>query len=340
MVATDRAEVRPLHESGAAIPPAMANIVMKLLRRDPAQRFQSAQELRDALQRFSQGAPTTDAGSLAVLTPEAGVRVEVRDGRNVVAEGPTPLRADGLPAGSYTVEVRDPRFELAESIVQLPGGATHDVTLSPRRKPPRTPERPKARRKGGRGRLLAALIVLIAVAGTAWAQPWGRTLDREALASYVASGAIDRVYLTADGLEGGLQIIPVDALEDFRMPFFVSLGESETPATVEELRDRGVEVDASWEVRRLMELAVGAQARSRYYGLDGGDVRSYALRLAELAPESPQASSLLFKVGERMAWDAEAALEEGSAEEARQLVDRCLDLVPDQPRCLLVSQSL
>lgn len=299
MVATDRAEVRPMHESGTAIPPVMANIVMKLLRRDPGQRFQSAQELRDALQRFSQGAPATDTGSLAVRTSEAGVRVEARDGRSVVAEGRTPQR-----------------------------------------RAPRAPARPQARRKGRKGRLLAAFIVLIAVAGVAWAQPWGRTLDRQALASYVTSGAIDRVYLTAGGLEGGLQIVPVDALEAVRMPFFVSLGESEIPAAVGELRDRGVEVEASWEIRRLTELAVDAQARSRYYGLEGGDVRSYALRLAELAPGSPQASSLLFKMGERMAWDAEAALEEGSPQKARELVDRCLDLVPDQPRCLLVSQSL
>ncbi len=106
------------------------------------------------------------------------------------------------------------------------------------------------------------------------------------------------------------------------------------------LRARGVSVDASWEVRRLTELAVRAQRRNRYYGLDGGDVRSYALRLAELSPASAVAASFLFKVGERMAWDAEAALQDGAPERADELVDRCLALVPDQPRCLSVAESL
>lgn len=304
MVATDRAEVRPMHGSGAAIPPWMANIVMKLLRRDPAQRFQSAQELRDALRRLSQGSPATDTG--------------------------TPTSDAGMPTtdtGTRTVPTSEP-------------GAARGASPGPRRRGPSAPARAPARRKGRKGRLGAALLVLLAVAGVAWAQPWGRILDRQALASYVASGAIDRVHLTEDGLEGGLQIIPVEALEDLRMPFFVSLGESEIPVAVQELRDRGVEVDASWEIRRLIGLAADAQARSRYYGVDGGDVRSYALRLSQLAPDIPEASSLLFKVGERMAWDAEAALDEGASDEARRLVDRCLALVPDQPRCLLVSQSL
>lgn len=311
MVATDRAEVRPMHGSGAAIPPWMANIVMKLLRRDPAQRFQSAQELRDALRRLSQGSPATDTGT---PTSDAGM----------------PTSGAGMPTtdtGTGTVPTSEP-------------GTARGASPGPRRRGPNAPARAQARRKGRKGRLGAALLVLLAVAGVAWAQPWGRTMDRQALASYVASGAVDRVHLTEDGLEGGLQIIPVEALEDLRMPFFVSLGESEIPVAVQELRDRGIEVDASWEIRRLIDLAADAQARSRYYGVDGGDVRSYALRLSQLAPDIPEASSLLFKVGERMAWDAEAALEEGAPETARRLVDRCLSLVPDQPRCLLVSQSL
>jgi serine/threonine-protein kinase len=52
MVATDRAEVRPMAESGVEVPPAMAKVVLKLLRRDPAQRFQSARELRATLERL------------------------------------------------------------------------------------------------------------------------------------------------------------------------------------------------------------------------------------------------------------------------------------------------
>ena len=69
-------------------------------------------------------------------------------------------------------------------------------------------------------------------------------------------------------------------------------------------------------------------------------MQSYALRLAAVEPESAEARSLLLKVGERMAWDASAALEEGSADSAAGLVGQCLDLVPDHPRCVAVSLGL
>jgi len=81
---------------------------------------------------------------------------------------------------------------------------------------------------------------------------------------------------------------------------------------------------------------MGAQAQMRYYGLEGGDVRTYALRLAALQPDSPEARSLLLKVGERMAWDAEAALVDGPTGRAEELVRDCLALVPSHPRCQAV----
>jgi len=109
------------------------------------------------------------------------------------------------------------------------------------------------------------------------------------------------------------------------------------PTTVAELRDAGISVDTSWEVHRLRELAAGAQAATRYYGLDGGDVRTYALRLAALQPDSREARSLLLKVGERMAWDAEVALAEGPSGRAQELVRECLELVPEHPRCRSVA---
>lgn len=62
MAATDRGDVRPLDEAGRAVPPALAHIIMRLLRRDPAERFQSARELRDALLEISEDAPRRAAG--------------------------------------------------------------------------------------------------------------------------------------------------------------------------------------------------------------------------------------------------------------------------------------
>ncbi|NND83996.1 MAG: serine/threonine protein kinase, partial [Acidimicrobiia bacterium] len=233
MVATDRAEVRPMSEAGTSIPPAMVNVVMKLLRRDPAQRFQSARELREALLGIAQGVADTSGGTLHVTTAEPGVRVEVRDGRNVVAEGPTPCSAAGIPAGAYTVAIRDPRYEGAETNVTLTAGAIQDIELPAVRKTPTSSSRPSAtKRKSGKGRLVAGVVLLLAAGAVGYGQPWGRTLDRDALLAHVERGTISQVYLTEGGLEGGLQVVPVDALADLRMPFFVDVGEGDVPAVV------------------------------------------------------------------------------------------------------------
>jgi len=340
MVATDRAEVRPIDEAGRPVPPAMIDLVMKLLRRDPAQRFQSARQVRDALHRIQQRATTSvTTSSLRVLTEEAGVRISIRAGRNVVGGGSTPYTADGIPAGTYVVETRDPRYEAAQTTVVLGAGAMEAVTLPTSRRPRAASSPPRPRRSGGAGRLTAALVVLAAVGATAYAQPWGRTLDRRQLLAAVAEGSIREVWVTGDGVEGGVRVVPVEPLAELRTPFATAVPEADIPELVDALRAAGAVVDTSWEERRLLDLALEAQSRRRYYDLDGGDVRSYALRLAAISPESPEAASLLRKVAERMAWDAAVAAEDGTPEAAARLVDRCLELVPDQPRCLAVSDT-
>ena len=340
MVATDRAEVRPMADSGVSISPAMVNIVMKLLRRDPEQRFQSARELRDALLRVTEGGSGVDTGSLRVVTDDDGVLVEIRDGRTVVAEGPTPCTANGIAAATYTVAVRDPRYEATETTVVLGAGAMQDVQLVTRKRPPGSKARPKPGGQSRKGRYAAGLLLLAAAGATAFAQPWGRTMDETALFNAVDAGSVSAVWVVDGGVEGGIQPLPVDALASVIMPFFSPVSEGDVVDVVNRLRAAGVTVDVSWEARRLTDLAREAQARKRYFGLVGGDVRSYALRLAELVPESAEATSLLLKVAERLAWDAEAALVDGPPERAGELVQECLALVPDHPRCLAVSESL
>ena len=285
MVATDRAEVRPMAESGVEVPPAMAKVVLKLLRRDPAQRFQSARELRATLERLQRG------------EEDVGLMEDVeRDATPVSSKRETPAE----------------------------------------RKP-----RPRPRKKSrGLGRLVVGTIILVGIAATVYAQPWGRTLDMDGFWSHVDRGTISSVWLTDGGIEGGIQVAPIEALETMLTPFYLSVPENEFPVIVARLRSASVTVDASWQIRRLIELASDAQSRGRYFGLDGGDVRSYALRLGELDPESSEAASLLRKVGERMAWDAEAALQAGPPGGAERLLRQCLELVPDHPRCLAVAESL
>jgi hypothetical protein len=155
-------------------------------------------------------------------------------------------------------------------------------------------------------------------------------MSLEELIAMVEAGTVSRAWVDDGGVGGYLAIGPLVS------PFFTSVSETQLPEVVQQLRGSGIFIDTTWEVRRLRELAAAAQTRGRYYGLDGGDVRTYAQRLAVLQPESAEATSLLRKVGEHMAWDATAALDEGPEGRAAELVRECLALVPDHPRCLAV----
>jgi hypothetical protein len=271
MAASDRAQMIPLARTGVTVSPAMANIVARLLQRDPDDRYQSARELRDALQHALAGG-------------------EIEQVRTTTA---------GAPA--------------ARAAARRPHVA-----------------RPEPRRRSQSRLVLLALVAVALSGGAYFLQPWGRTLDAQELRERAAVGSVTQAWLDDGGVGGYLAVGPLVS------PFYTSISESELPATVDELRSAGVPVDTSWEVRRLRDLAARAQASTRYYGLDGGDVQTYALRLAALQPDSPEARSLLLKVGERMAWDAEVALVEGPSGRAAELVGRCLALVPDHPRCLAV----
>jgi serine/threonine protein kinase len=324
MVATERAEVRPMAGTGVEVPPALANVVIRLLRRNPEDRFPSARELKGALQRIIQGGDALEAGSLRVLTEEPGVEVEVRFGRKVVAKGPTPRIANGVMQGSYMIVVRDPRYEAAETKVTLGPGAMEDVTLliTPRK------EGFGATLKRRMGTLAAAAVVVLLAAGVAVVQPWGRTLSLAQLTARTASGSVTGARLTSAGIEGKLALGPLPA------PFKVPVSQEEAPAVVEDLRSAGLVLDTSWEVARLIRLAAQAQSQMRYFGRAGEDVRSFAERAQALEVGSPEAHSLLLKVAERMAWDAEAALADGEPERAQELLRECLSVAPGHPRCL------
>ncbi len=329
MAATDRGQVRPIAESGVDVPPAMASVVMRLLRRDPAQRYQSAAALRDALQRVAAGGTDTEAGSLRVLTDTPGVRVEIRSGREVLAKGPTPCVANAVSAGTYRVTLVDPRFEPLETTITLGAGAMEDLTLAP--KPRKKGVGAAALRRPGL--IFSGLVIIALLAGAYVMQPWGRTVEADELRELIARGAVTSTWLVDGGLDGLLAYGPLSA------PFHLPVDEGAIPSTVADLRNSGINVDTYFEVQRLTGLAQTAQGRSRYYGLEGGDVLSYAQRLATLDPNSGDARSLLLKVGERMAWDAEEALIEGSVDLAGELVATCLELVPEHPRCLAVPDS-
>lgn len=324
MVATDRAEVMPVKPGvGVPLPPEMEGIVLRLLRRNPDERFPSARELKATLEKVLQGDAAAGV-SLRVLTAEPGVEVVVKHGMTLVARGPTPLTAEGLEPGSFKIQVRDERFEPVETTVSVPKGGMKDVTLVT------TPRKQGAGAPTGRRRgvLAAGVLVATAVAGVLIAQPWGRTLDAGEMSAMAREGRIASARLAASGIEGTLErgALP-------RARFTVPLAEQEIPQALERMRAAGVPVDASLEVDRLISKAAALQVQSRYYGYDGDDVRGYAERAAVLDPASAPAKSLLRKVAEHMEWDASAALEDGDPDRARELEHECLALVPDHPRC-------
>jgi serine/threonine-protein kinase len=278
MAATDRAEVIPMARAGVSVPAGMTNVVMRLLQRDPARRFQSARDLRDALRRVAAG----DEHAAADPTP------------------PAPAAAP---------------------------------TAAPERRPRAAPS--AAAEPRGKGRLVAlGLVAILLLGGAYYLQPWGRTIDLPTLLSAVRAGTVERAWIDDGGVGGYLQFGPLVS------PFFVGVPESEVPDAVAELREAGVFVEATWELERLRALVSRAQSRAQYYGIAGGDVQTYALRMALVEPGSGEARSLLLKVGERMAWDAEAALAEGADDRAVELVRECLRLVPEHPRCVTVSDGI
>lgn len=321
MVATDRGEVRPMEDSGVDVPPAMRAVVLKLLRRDPAQRFQSARELQDALRRIQEGGAAADVASLRVLTDPAGIEVEVRSGRSVVAHGPTPCLANGVEPGTYTVRLNDARYESVDARIELGPGALEDVTLVATAKS----ERSAARRRAPA--LAAAAVVVVAAALAVLVQPWGRSLSEADLVALASDGGVERVWISDVGIEGSRSVFGIPS------PFRVAMDETEWPAAVTALREVGVAVDTRWAVHRLEAMAAEAQAEFRYFSEDGDDVRTIARRLEALEPGSRVARSLMLKVGERLAWDAAAAREASQPERAEVLLDACLDLVPAHPRC-------
>jgi hypothetical protein len=178
---------------------------------------------------------------------------------------------------------------------------------------------------------MAAAVVLALLGGAAaFLQPWGRTLTIEDVQASAAGGKVSWVRVAEVGFEGGLATLgPIPP-----MPFRVPVAAEGIAGAVGQLRQAGVDVDTSLEVDRLVGMAASAQSRTRYFGAPGDDVLSYAQRAAALEPESDRAASLIRKVAERMAWDAQAASADGAQERAQELVDRCLALVPDHPRCL------
>lgn len=108
MVATERGVVRPMGEVEDTIPPALADAVRKLLKRDPAERFTSATELKQELLAIAEGDPEGSKG-------RASRRMD-RTSRDTGESGARGRRMPFLAAGGLGVVV------LAGMLVLQPWG--------------------------------------------------------------------------------------------------------------------------------------------------------------------------------------------------------------------------
>ena len=81
-------------------------------------------------------------------------------------------------------------------------------------------------------------------------------MDVDSFWDHVDGGQISSVWLTEGGIEGGIQLAPIEAMEAMLTPFFVNIPDGDLPDIVTRLRSEGVVVDASWEIARLRGLAI------------------------------------------------------------------------------------
>lgn len=231
---------------------------------------------------------------------------------------------------------RDPseRFtsatELKQALLAIAeGGSSHGAGGGYRKKERAAQDK---RGSGGRGSRLplvaAGGLGTVVLAGLLVMQPWGREMGLSEVLDRASQGDVGTVTLAAPGLRGTLAVGPLQA------PFRVPLPADELSRAVASLEAVGVEVDTSAEVARLVGLAAEAQRLMRYYHDSGEDVREYALRAEGLDPTRPEPRSLLLKVAERMAWDAQAMAAEGDANASEELVEECLALVAEHPGCM------
>ncbi len=103
--AVRRSEIPPLRERAPGVPETLERIVMRCVARDPAQRYQSARELRDALARYvyataaREGMPF-DAAALGAFVEQVVPPDKRLDVTDLVRRGPEPSLVTSAPVVS------------------------------------------------------------------------------------------------------------------------------------------------------------------------------------------------------------------------------------------------
>jgi serine/threonine-protein kinase len=104
-------------------------VVLRLLEKDPALRFQSAADLDKALQRLQLTVGVPSGGSLRVESVPAGAAVLLKRQAAVVAKGRTPWEIGPLPPGEYELRVRAKYCQPAQARVRIVEDETSHVKI-------------------------------------------------------------------------------------------------------------------------------------------------------------------------------------------------------------------
>ncbi|MDX1392805.1 MAG: serine/threonine-protein kinase [Gemmatimonadota bacterium] len=109
----------PISEAGVDVSAATEEVVLRLLKTDPAERFQSASELDRALERLQLTVGVPSGGSLRVESVPSGAAVILKREAATIGKGVTPWEIGPLPSGDYVVRVRAKRCEPAQASVRI-----------------------------------------------------------------------------------------------------------------------------------------------------------------------------------------------------------------------------
>jgi hypothetical protein len=109
------------------ISPAVEGVVLKLLEKEPENRFQTAMELDAELEKIQLNIGVPDGGRLRVKSVPSGASVVLKRGAATVGTGITPWEVGPLPPGTYEVHLRAKHCEPARGRVKLERNETDTV---------------------------------------------------------------------------------------------------------------------------------------------------------------------------------------------------------------------
>ena len=216
MTAILRDEPPPVHDSQAAVSSSIDDILRRCLAKQPADRYQTASELRGALESMSAGVAAV--GSVPRPIPDRGPSVAVLPFVNLSADPDNEFFADGIAEEIITALSRVPGLRVAArtSAFAFRGRAIELAEVAAKLRVSAVLEG-SVRRAGSR---LRVSVQLVDVAGGY--QLWSERYDREAgdifaIQDDIAQAVVDRLKVTLGAGAPAALVTPAAHLEAYEL---------------------------------------------------------------------------------------------------------------------------